>query len=122
MKWTILIWALLLAIILTAAQVLFKLFATARGDGLWLSYSRMFPLAGALLLYFIVFVLYAYILRKFELALLYPTYTGLSILLTFASGVLLFKEQVSIRAFVGCLLLILSIYLIAAPTGGRPGG
>lgn len=107
--------SLLLAALLTLAQVLFKLFAVTSKTGPLLAMSKLAPLAGALTIYFVVFFLYAYLLRKYELALLYPTYTGLSVLLTFGAGVLLFREQVTLRMLVGCALLVIAVFLIAVP-------
>lgn len=110
----ILLCAFVLACLLTGAQVLFKLFASAR-DVSFDQWQRLLPLGGALFLYFLVFALYAIALRRFELSLLYPIYTALSVLLTFAAGITLFREPLSLRAVIGCLLLIVAVFLIGSP-------
>ena len=106
--------AAFLAALLAGAQVMFKLFATHRRDDL-LYLQQYFPLAGALGLYFAVFIIYANMLRKLPLSLLYPTYTALSVLFTYGVSVFFFREQVSPRSIAGCVMLIIAIYLIAAP-------
>jgi multidrug transporter EmrE-like cation transporter len=111
----IVIYSLGLALLLTGAQVLFKIFATSRGARPGPELQQLVPLFGALALYVIVFVLYAQALRKLELSLLYPTYTALSVLLTYFAGIVLFREQLTLRALAGCLLLVAAIYLIASP-------
>ena len=106
--------AAFLAALLAGAQVMFKVFANhRRGDIFYL--QQYLPLAGALSLYFAVFVIYAQMLRKLPLSLLYPTYTALSVLFTYGVSVVFFREQVSLRSIAGCIMLITAIYLIAAP-------
>lgn len=106
-----------LALLLTGAQVLFKIFALSRVSNTALHLSLLFPLGGALILYFVVFLLYAHALRRLELSLLYPSYTALSILFTYIAGVIIFREQVSVRAVIGCILLFLALYLLATSSG-----
>lgn len=107
-------YSLLLAVLLTGAQALFKIFAITRNAQVDFGISTLFPLGGALGLYFCVFLLYAQLLRRFELSLLYPSYTAVSVLLTYVAGVVFFHEPASARAGVGCLLLIVALYLIAS--------
>jgi len=107
-----------LAVLLTGAQILFKIYAVSRDADVGLDVRQFLPLGGALILYFVVFVLYAQALRKLELSLLYPSYTALSVLLTYLAGVWVFREQFTLRAGLGCVLLIVSLYLIATSNGG----
>ena len=110
----ILLWSVFLASLLTGAQVLFKVYATTR-DGSQELWQRLLPLGGALFLYVTVFALYAVALRRFELSQLYPAYTAVSVLLTFAAGIALFRESLTMRGVLGCALLVVAVFLISTP-------
>ena len=114
MNAAILLYSVLLALLLTSAQILFKFFAVQSNAAHGVDVLRFLALGGALTLYFAVFLLYAQALRKVDLSLLYPSYTALSILLTYAAGIVVFREQMTLRAGVGCALLIVALYLIAS--------
>ena len=115
MSFLLVAYALTLATLLTGAQVLFKFFAIGRHqDPLHL--PQYLPLAGALGLYFAVFVIYAHMLRSQPLTLLYPVYTALTVVLTYGASLIFFRETLSIRSLVGVGLLIIAIYLIATPS------
>jgi small multidrug resistance pump len=66
----------------------------------------------ALALYGFVFVYYTAALRHQKLALLYPLYTGLSVMLVLAAGVYHFGEGLSGPQIVGCLLMAAGIFMI----------
>ena len=114
MNLTIILYSAFLATLLAGAQVMFKLFAMHRRPDIFY-WQQYLPLFGALVLYFAVFVIYAQMLRKMQLSLLYPTYTALSVLFTYTVSVAFFREQMSARSILGCFLLIVAIYLIASP-------
>lgn len=118
MNTTVLFVSVVLAVLLTAAQVAFKMFALQQSSGAadWRQWATLLV---AISIYFMVFVMYVLALRRIDLSLLYPAYTAMSVLLTFAAGVVLFQEQVSARSVFGCALLLVSIYLISSP---KPGG
>ncbi|MHA6204596.1 hypothetical protein ACXU4B_09245 [Dyella soli] len=114
MNLAIVCYATFLATLLTGAQIMFKLFAINRRlDAFY--WPQYLPLTGALTLYFAVFVIYAHILKRLPLSLLYPTYTALSVLLTYAASTAIFREQVTVRSLVGCVMLVGAVYLIASP-------
>lgn len=69
---------------------------------------------GALLLYAAVFFSYAIILKYFDLSVLYPTYTALSILGVFLVGVLYFGEQFTIAKFLGMIAIIVGVGLMGS--------
>jgi small multidrug resistance pump len=75
--------------------------------------SNWFLFLVAVSLYGFVFIYYTAALRYQKLALLYPLYTGLSVILVFAAGVLYFGETVSSIQITGCILLIFGIFLIS---------
>lgn len=103
-----------LALLLAGAQVLFKYFASSKtGDGMS-DLVRFMPLAGALALYFAVFVLYALVLKRYPLSLVYPTYTALSVILTYAAGIFIFREPPTLRAIIGIALLTVAVGLLSA--------
>lgn len=68
----------------------------------------------AVSLYGFVFVYYTAALRYQKLALLYPLYTGLSVILVLGTGMFYFGEGVSPLQIVGCVLLVVGIFLIAS--------
>lgn len=108
----VILFAVSLSVLLACAQVMFKLSAEASKLPAAAVRSYAF-LGGALALYFTVFVLYAYALRRLELSVLYPTYTALSVLLTCLAGIVYFGEQWTIRTVVGCLLLIAAVFVLS---------
>lgn len=68
----------------------------------------------AVSLYGFVFVYYTAALRYQKLALLYPLYTGLSVILVLSTGMFYFGEGVSALQLIGCVLLVAGIFLIAS--------
>ena len=66
----------------------------------------------SLFIYGIVFFYYIQVLRKEDIAILYSSYTGLSILLVLSIGVSFFGESLSFGQIGGCILIIVGIVLI----------
>lgn len=104
-----------LALLLAGAQVLFKYFASSKTSDETSVLVHFMPLAGALGLYFTVFVLYALVLKRYPLSLIYPTYTALSVLLTYAAGIFIFREPPTLRGIAGLALLTVAVGLLSAP-------
>lgn len=67
----------------------------------------------ALLLYAIVFFVYTYLLKYFDLSKLYPIYTALSVIGVSAVGMVFFGESAAATKFLGGLFLVVGIVLIA---------
>lgn len=68
---------------------------------------------GALILYALVFFAYSFVLKYFDLSILYPAYTGLSILGVVVVGVIYFGEQLTGLKIVGVLSIVFGVALIA---------
>lgn len=68
----------------------------------------------ALSIYGFIFFYYIHVLRKHDISKLYSTYTGLSILLVFLTGIFFFGETLSGRQLVGGLLIIMGVIFIGA--------
>lgn len=67
----------------------------------------------ALTLYTIVFFVYTYLLKHFDLSALYPIYTALSVIGVFVVGVVFFGESVSMIKIIGAAFLLGGIAMIA---------
>ncbi|MBT9136615.1 MAG: Multidrug resistance protein EbrB [Firmicutes bacterium] len=106
--------ALLLAICLTGAQACFRNASTASLVWPTISIQVLGWLACALALYMIVFVAYAYALRSISISFLFPVYTGLSVVLVFLLGALLFGEKISVKSVAGCVLIVTGIVFMSS--------
>lgn len=62
--------------------------------------------------YFISFVLYVYIVKRFQVSKIRPVMTIGTMILVVIAGFLMFKETLSLRLTIGLLLGIISIILI----------
>jgi drug/metabolite transporter (DMT)-like permease len=62
--------------------------------------------------YIISFFLYLFLLSKLELSYLIPLGTAVSYLITFAAGILLFKETISFHGILGAGLIIVGALII----------
>ncbi len=98
-----------LAAILTSSHALLK----SAADNPVMSQPWLIKMFISIALYGIVFFLYAFALKFFELSVIYPIYTALSILGVFFVGAFYFQEALSIKKAIGLILLIFSIFLIA---------
>lgn len=67
----------------------------------------------ALFLYTIVFFVYTYLLKHFDLSALYPIYTALSVIGVSIVGIAFFGESASAIKILGGLLLVIGIVLIS---------
>jgi multidrug transporter EmrE-like cation transporter len=74
---------------------------------------------GAIALYGVVFFYYAALLETLPLSKLYPVYTGLSVAMVFASGVVVFKEPWSLRSLVGLVLLVAGVALVGGASSAN---
>jgi small multidrug resistance pump len=78
-----------------------------------LSFEWLSRVSAALGLYFFVFILYSNLLRRFEISLLYPIYTGLSIVLVTLIGVYYYGEPLSLWRQAGVFLIAAGIVLMS---------
>jgi multidrug transporter EmrE-like cation transporter len=102
--------ALALATVLTISHALLRSSIThAAFESGWL-----LRVGAALLLYGAVFLAYSRILKYFELSVLYPTYTALSILGVFLVGVLRFGEQFTVPKLIGMIAILAGVGLVAS--------
>jgi multidrug transporter EmrE-like cation transporter len=70
------------------------------------------PVAFALALYGGVFVWYLHALRTFDMAVLFPTYTGLTLILVALVGVAWFGESIALPQFAGIALIAAGVFLL----------
>ena len=106
--------SLLLATLLAASHALLKWTAIRPVEGYLELVVRYWPQIGlALAIYGFIFFYYIGVLRRLDLAPLYASYTGLSILLILLVGPLLFGETVTPRQIAGTVLTVAGIVLIA---------
>jgi small multidrug resistance pump len=102
--------ALALAAVLTMSHALLRASSTHAPFQL----GWMLRVGSALLLYGAVFLCYSIILKYFDLSVLYPAYTSLSMLGVCAVGVLYFGEQFSVSKLIGMMAIIAGVGLLAS--------
>lgn len=109
-----------LATLLAISHALLKKASTASHvSGLEFYLHNAWLIALALLIYVAVFFAYPYVLRFFPISVIFPTYTGLTVLLVMLFGSLAFGERILFGQYVGAALLIAGIALISLT--GRSG-
>ena len=112
--------AALLATALAIANVFLKLAAgTASQSAIELYTNNAGKIATALFFYFGVFLIYPLMLRHFPLNVLFPVYTGFTILFVTMAGAIIFDEKLLPHQYFGMALLIAGTFLISrVPTSG----
>ena len=113
MPTSVLLNALLLASLLALSQGILKWVASKPSDsllGLFIEY--WFAISVSIFIYLIIFVYYIYILRLSKIAILYPVYTSLSIILVFLMGRYYFSETVNSLQLLGCFLITAGVVLV----------
>jgi len=70
-------------------------------------------LGSALALYSAIFFAYSYLLRRFELSSLYPTYTGLSMIGVCLVSWIYFNETITPQKLLGTTAIVIGVFLLA---------
>lgn len=105
--------ALFLATLLTFSHGLLKWVSLQKANtDLALLIKYWWVIGTAISLYVFIFFYYAYILRSISINVLYPVYTGLSIVAVFLMGGLIFNEPVTIKQMFGCIFILVGIYFV----------
>lgn len=104
----VIVFAAILASTLAASHWLLRSSATFEA----FSFDWLTRVSTALALYFFVFLLYTGLLRRFEISLLYPIYTGLSIVFVTVIGVYYYAEPLSLWRLAGVFLIATGIILM----------
>lgn len=106
--------AVFLAVLLTASHGIMKWISSNAHSGIpRAALDHWLALGVALGIYVFLFAYYLYALRVFQLSVLYPVYTGLSVVLVFLLGVLYFGETITEAKIAGCILVVLGVVLVA---------
>jgi multidrug transporter EmrE-like cation transporter len=107
--WGLIFFALLLSVVLTCSHALLRAASVYTTMGLpWI-----IRVATALFLYGLVFFAYTVLLKYYDISLLYPVYTALSIIGVTMVGIIFFGENFSLYKVLGLTLLIMGIGLIS---------
>ena len=110
--------ALFLSTLLSFSHGLLKWLSTQKTGGhLQTMIDYWWVVGGAICVYVFIFFYYAYVLRHISINILYPVYTGLSIVFVFSIGVLLFREPYNWQHMLGCFLIIIGIFLVSGIGG-----
>lgn len=106
-----------LAIVLTAAHAILKWSTRQPHDSFMALLAARGPwVLLALMLYGGVFLWYLDALRRFEMALLFPIYTGLTLVMVSLVGVLAFGERLALPQMGGIVLIIAGMFLLQRGT------
>jgi multidrug transporter EmrE-like cation transporter len=107
--WGLVFFALLLSLVLTSSHALLRAASAYTTMGLpWI-----IRVATALFLYGLVFFAYTVLLKYYDISLLYPIYTALSIIGVTLVGITYFGESFSLYKILGLTLLVMGIGLIS---------
>ncbi len=107
--------ALLMATILAASHATLKWVAEREYDNYWqLLLNEWKGVLLALSAYGFIFFYYVFVLRSAAVSLLYPVYTGLSVLFVVILGRWMFDETVGTTQWIGAAFLLLGIVLIGS--------
>lgn len=110
--------ALLLATLLAFSHGLLK-WVSAHSSGSYMQTLSEYwwILAIAIGIYVGIFFYYAYVLRTVPIGILYPVYTGLSVIFVFLIGTWLFGEPASLVQIFGCAVIIAGVAMVSGVTG-----
>ncbi|MBQ13621.1 MAG: SMR family transporter [Gammaproteobacteria bacterium] len=109
----ILLHAFLLAFLLASSHALLKWVSIQSHENyLELLLRQWFPITVALAVYGIVFFYYILVLRSSPVSILYPIYTGLSVLFVMIAGRILFNEILTSWQVFGAALVLAGIMLM----------
>ncbi len=99
------LWALLLAAaaLELCGDLLFKW---------WAETDRWVGLASGLVAYAVALILFALMLRRAELGVIFALWTGVAAVVLAVAGWLLFKEALSLRQLIGLALVIGGVILL----------
>lgn len=112
---TTLFHALLMATILAGSHATLKWVAEREYDNYWqLLLNEWKAVLLALSAYGFIFFYYVFVLRGAAVSLLYPVYTGLSVLFVVILGRWMFGETVGATQWLGAALLLAGIVLISS--------
>jgi small multidrug resistance pump len=105
--------ALALAVVLALSHALLKWVSQQPHAGFVELLTQQWLVIGvALALYGGVFVWYLQALRRFEMAVLFPTYTSLTLILVALVGVLVFGERLGALQVGGIVLIAAGVFLL----------
>ena len=105
--------ALALAVVLALSHAMLKWVSQQPHAGFVDLLAQQWLVVGmALALYGGVFVWYLHALRRFDMAVLYPTYTSLTLILVALAGVLLFGERLGAGQIGGIVLIAAGVFLL----------
>lgn len=105
--------ALALAAVLSLSHALLKWVSQQPHTGFADLLARQWLLIGAALaLYGGVFLWYLHALRSFDMAVLFPTYTGITLILVALAGALVFGERLAVTQFAGVVLIAAGVFLL----------
>ncbi len=99
-----------LAAVLTLSHALLRAAATQTP----MEYPWAIRVGTSLFLYGSVFFVYTMLLRHFDISVLYPIYTALSIIGVSLVGITFFGETLTVAKICGVILLVVGIGLVSA--------
>lgn len=111
-----------LYVLLTSAGLIFMKLGSEHGPPLSLAEGRLHSNLNAavitgLLLYAVSFVVYVYLISKFDLGYIIPLLAGFVYLLVFSASYFVFKEAFTITKTLGICFILFGLMLINVKTG-----
>lgn len=107
--WLLICAAFALAVVLTLSHALLR----SAASQVQMEYPWVIRVGGSLFFYGLVFFVYTVLLRYFDVSVLYPAYTALSIIGVSLVGMAFFGESFTVAKLLGLLLLVVGIGLVS---------
>jgi small multidrug resistance pump len=103
-----------IALLMATANILLKMVSAVETDtGIEMYTASPIKFLISIGLFFGVFLLYPYVLRFYPMSIVFPCYTGITVLLIMLSGAFLFDEKIALPQIAGSILLVIGIALIS---------
>ena len=100
--------------LLTTANILLKMVSAVETEtGIEMYTASPIKLLISSGLFFGIFLLYPFVLRFYPISVVFPCYTGITVLLVMLSSALLFDEKIGLPQLAGSVLLVIGIALIS---------
>ena len=104
----------LIGFVLLLSSVLTLSHALLRSASIYpsMELSWLIRVGSALILYGLVFAFYSYLLKYYDISVLFPAYTACSLIGVFFTGVFYFGEELSFYKIIGVVILMVGAILI----------
>ncbi|NLK24380.1 MAG: hypothetical protein GX309_10525 [Clostridiales bacterium] len=88
-----------------------KEFLVSISTGIFSLHISLISILG-LISYVISFLMYMFLISKFDMTYIVPVTTGINYILTFIFAVMIFKESITVNKILGSMLILIGVIII----------